>query len=63
MMGDNDFPAVLGGSNPAVGFLQSYVKGQNYVKQSGPDIANFSVDKRYAQERGGPLVSRTRVTA
>jgi hypothetical protein len=52
MMIDNDMPKALG-------FLQSYSKGLSQYQQEGEGIPDFSVQNQYAQELGGPLVSRT----
>ena len=52
MMMDNDFPNALG-------FLQSYRKGLSQYEQEGQGIPDFSVQNQYAQELGGPLISRT----
>ena len=52
MMMDNDFPNALG-------FLQSYRKGLSQYEQEGEGIPDFSVQNQYAQELGGPLISRT----
>ena len=51
MMIDNDMPATLG-------FLKSYIQGKEGYSQSG-DVPNVQVESEYAQELGGPLVSRT----
>lgn len=60
-MGDNDFPAVLGGSSPAVGFLQSYVRGFDDYSQAGTDIPSLRLQNKYGQERGGPLLTETQI--
>lgn len=52
MMMDNDFPNALG-------FLQSYSKGLSQYQQQGESIPDFAVQNQYAQELGGPLISRT----
>jgi hypothetical protein len=54
-MGDNDFPAALGGANPAVGFLQQYTKGYNDYSQAGTTIPSLRLQNKYAQESGGPF--------
>lgn len=63
-MGDTDFPTVLGNrmaSNPA-GYLQQYVRGMKEYKQAGTDISNFSVQGKYAQESGGPLMQSYKIS-
>ena len=59
-MGDNDFPAVM--ANGPMGFLQTYVKGMQSYEQRGSDIPDFRLKNQYAQERGGPLLSTSRVS-
>lgn len=61
MMGDNDFPAVLGGSNPAIGFLQQYTRGFNDYSQAGTNIPSLRLQNKYAQEGGGPLYDETTI--
>lgn len=42
-----------------LGYLQEYVAGMNQYQQAGTDVPDFGVRSDYAQEQGGPLVSRT----
>lgn len=56
---DNDFPAQFGGKNNAIGFLQQYASGMQDYSQAGENIPDFGVKEEYAQEQGGPLISRT----
>ena len=53
MMGDNDFPTVMG--NTPLGFLQTYVQGLQEYEQAGTDIPDLRLQNEYAQEMGGPL--------
>lgn len=62
-MGDNDFPAVLGGSSPAAGFLQQYVRGFNAYSQAGTNIPAMSLQNKYAQESGSPFVEKTEISS
>lgn len=62
-MGDNDFPAVLGGSNPAVAFLHQYTRGFDDYSQAGTNIPAMRLQSKYAQEKGGPLVNTTEISS
>ena len=59
MMIDNAFPVQMGGNGNTIGFLQQYVQGMQDYSQAGEGIPDFGVQEQYAQESGGPLVSRT----
>jgi hypothetical protein len=59
MMIDNAFPVQMGGNGNTIGFLQQYVQGIAARSQAGEGIPDFGVQEQYAQESGGPLVSRT----
>lgn len=59
MMIDNAFPVQLGGGNNAIGFLRQYLGGRQSYEQAGEGIPDVGFEEQYAQEQGGPLVSRT----
>ena len=59
MMIDNAFPVQMGGNGNTIGFLQQYVQGMQDYSQACEGIPDFGVQEQYAQESGGPLVSRT----
>ena len=52
---DNDFPTVM--ANGPVGFLQQYSRGINKYSQGGTDIPDFTTQRSYANEDGGPLIA------
>jgi hypothetical protein len=54
-MGDNDFPAMM--TNPAIGFLRSYLQGYQDYSQAGTNIPEMRLQEKYGQEQGGPFVS------
>jgi len=62
-MGDNDFPAALGGANPAIGFLQQYTKGYNDYSQAGTNIPSMRFQNKYGQEFGGPLFNESMISS
>ena len=62
-MGDNDFPAILGGRPTPQGYLQSYVRGFNDYSQAGTDIPSRRFQDEYAQEGGGPLYNNTSISS
>lgn len=60
MMGDNDFPTVMG--NTPLGFLQTYVQGLQEYEQAGTDIPDMRLQNEYAQELGGPLIENMEIS-
>lgn len=49
--------------NPALGYLQQYVRGFEDYSQAGSDIPSLRLQDKYAQEQGGPLVDQTLISA
>jgi hypothetical protein len=51
------------GDFPAVGFLQNYIKGTDYLSQKGPDIPSLEFANQYEQKNGGPLVGQLLISS
>ena len=54
---------MLQDQNPALGYLQQYVRGFEDYSQAGSTIPSLRVQKKHEEEQGGPLVDQTLISA
>ena len=51
------------GDFPAVGFLQNYIEGRDYLSQAGTGIPSLELANQYEQKSGGPLVGQLLISS